>query len=102
MQFQSLCLDWGQGKLRVYMHIAHRTLYLFQSSSSRQLDYEFGGPRMTGHTLEERFKAAEGKLKIRIAADSEAKEENAGYQGGDCNGVLATDVFDVDGVGGNE
>ena len=55
-----------------------------------------------GHTLEKRFKATKYKLKIRIATDGEAKEENSGYQCGDCNGVLATDVFDVDCVGSNE
>ena len=57
---------------------------------------------MTGRTLEKRFKATKYKLKIRIAANGEAKEKDSRYQGGDCNGVLATDVFDVDCVGSNE
>lgn len=57
---------------------------------------------MTGHTLEKRFKTTKCKLKIRIATDGEAKEENSGYQCGDCNGVLATNVFDVNCVGSNE
>ena len=55
-----------------------------------------------GHTLEKRFKATKYKLKIRIATDGEAKEEDSGYQCGDCNGVLATNVFDVNCVGSNE
>ena len=57
---------------------------------------------MTGHTLEKRFKAAEDKLIVGIATDGEAKQENSGYQCGHCNGVLTTDVFDVDRVGSNE
>ena len=57
---------------------------------------------MTGHTLEKRFKATKDKLEIRIATDGEAEEENPSYQCGDCNGVLATDVLDVNCVGSNE
>lgn len=57
---------------------------------------------MRGHTLEKCFKAAEDKLEVRIATDGEAKEENSGYQRGDCNGILAADVFDVDCVGSYE
>lgn len=57
---------------------------------------------MTGHTLEKCFEAAEDKLIVGIATDGEAKQENSGYQCGQCNGVLTTDVFDVDRVGSNE
>lgn len=54
---------------------------------------------MTGHTLEKCFKAAKDKLEVGVATDGEAKEEDSSYQRGYCNGVLAADVFNIDGVG---
>ena len=57
---------------------------------------------MTEHTLEKGFKTAENKLVVGITADCEAKQENSGYQCGDCNGVLASDIFNVDRISGNK
>ena len=57
---------------------------------------------MTEHTLKKGFKTTEGKLVVGITANCEAKQENSGYQCGDCNGVFAANIFNVDRVGGNE
>ena len=53
-------------------------------------------------TLKKGFKTAECKLVIGVTADRETEQENPRYQCGDCNGILAADVFDVDRVGGYE
>ncbi len=57
---------------------------------------------MSGPTLEKGFKTPEDELIIGITTDCKAEQEDPGYQCGDCNGVLATNVFDINRVGGNE
>lgn len=57
---------------------------------------------MTKRTLKKGFETAEGKLVVGIATDCEAKQEYSSYQCGDCNGILAADIFDIDRVGSNE
>lgn len=53
-------------------------------------------------TLEKGFKTAEGKLVVGVIADCEAKQKDSRYQCGDCNGVLAADILDVNRVRCNE
>jgi hypothetical protein len=58
---------------------------------------------MTGRlTLEECFEASERKLEVRVRADSEAEQKDAGDQSGNCNRALASYVLEIDSIGSDE
>ena len=59
-------------------------------------------PEKSGHTLEERLKAAESELVIGVRADREAEKKDTGYQRGYCDGVFPANVLHVDGICSNE
>jgi len=52
--------------------------------------------------LEECFEASERKLEVRVRADSEAEQKDAGDQSGNCNRALASYVLEIDSIGSDE
>ena len=53
-------------------------------------------------TLKKSFEASENELVVGVRAFCEAEQQNAGDECGGCDGVFASNVFDIDSVGGDD